>query len=67
MQHKPTADADVAATQLESKVFDPFAPPYNANLHVGDLKDEVSQEEYAILVSLINLSRKISLDFFFDI
>jgi ATP adenylyltransferase len=33
-----------------SKVYDPFTPPYNVNLHVGDLRDEESQEEFVVLV-----------------
>lgn len=33
------------------KVFDPFAPPYNVNLLIGDLKDEEAQEEFVVLVS----------------
>lgn len=35
------------------RAVDPFAPPYNENLYVGDLKDEYSGEEYAVLVRLI--------------
>jgi sulfate adenylyltransferase (ADP) / ATP adenylyltransferase len=31
---------------------DPFAPPYNPNLFVGELKDEDSEAEYAVLVRL---------------
>lgn len=34
----------------EGKVYDPFEPPYNINLHVGDLRDEESQEEFVVLV-----------------
>lgn len=31
---------------------DPFAQPYNPNLHLGDLADE-DGEEYAVLVSAL--------------
>lgn len=34
----------------KGKVFDPFTPPYNPNLYVGEIKDEESQEEFIILV-----------------
>lgn len=30
-------------------VVDPFAPPYNPNLHIGDLQDD-DGEEYVVLV-----------------
>lgn len=30
--------------------FDPFAPPYNENLYVSELKDEESNENFVILV-----------------
>jgi sulfate adenylyltransferase (ADP) / ATP adenylyltransferase len=35
----------------DGKKFDPFAPPYIPNLHLGDLKDEVEGDEYVVLVS----------------
>ncbi|KAI0093107.1 ATP adenylyltransferase-domain-containing protein [Irpex rosettiformis] len=31
------------------KKFDPFAPPYVPNLHIGELKDEQEGDEYVIL------------------
>ncbi len=30
---------------------DPFKPPYNPNLYVGELKDEEEGTEYVVLVS----------------
>ncbi len=44
------ADTGVALNASGGKAFDPFAPPYNQNLFVGELKDERSGEEYAVLV-----------------
>lgn len=41
----------VVAGQGDSgMVFDPFAPPYNTNLYVGELKADNSQEEFVVLV-----------------
>uniref|UniRef100_A0A8H7Y472 Uncharacterized protein n=1 Tax=Psilocybe cubensis TaxID=181762 RepID=A0A8H7Y472_PSICU len=37
--------------QKEKVKFDPFAPPYNANLLVGELTDEESKEEFIILLN----------------
>jgi ATP adenylyltransferase len=60
LQHKSAPKSQVDATDdaaqaiatggNESEVYDPFAPPYNIDLHVGDLKDEESQEEFVVLV-----------------
>ncbi|PPQ98785.1 hypothetical protein CVT24_003343, partial [Panaeolus cyanescens] len=57
LQHKPplppphfqpsTDSIDVA----KGKVIDPFAPPYNPNLYIGELKDEETQEEFVILLN----------------
>ncbi|KAG1799743.1 ATP adenylyltransferase-domain-containing protein [Suillus plorans] len=33
------------------KKYDPFAPPYVPNLHVGDLRDESSGTEYGVLLN----------------
>jgi len=30
---------------------DPFAPPYNSNLHVGDIRDEETLNEYVVLLN----------------
>ncbi|KAF8973074.1 ATP adenylyltransferase-domain-containing protein [Flammula alnicola] len=60
LQRKPTlpaphfdarVDAGIALHGNKGKEFDPFSPPYNANLYVGDLKDEESQEEFVILLN----------------
>jgi len=59
LQHKPApnsqadvaGDADIMTQGNGGKVFDPFAPPYNVNLLIGDLKDEEAQEEFVVLVS----------------
>ncbi|KAF8904429.1 ATP adenylyltransferase-domain-containing protein [Gymnopilus junonius] len=61
LQHKPALptphfsddliDSEITDHTPKGKKFDPFLPPYNNNLHVGDLKDEVSQEEFAILLN----------------
>jgi len=47
----PTDASGNAATQgKRSKRFDPFAAPYS-HLHVGDLKEEESQEEFIVLLN----------------
>jgi ATP adenylyltransferase len=33
-------------------IVDPFSPPYNANLFIGELKDQESEEEFVVLVCL---------------
>jgi len=38
-------------TPLKNKGGDPFEPPYNPNLHVGDLRDEDNAEDYAVLLN----------------
>jgi len=67
LQHKPAlptpdfagaADAGVAVHGNRGKVFDPFSPPYNANLFVGELKDNESEEEFVVLVNRIGLNSK---------
>jgi ATP adenylyltransferase len=50
-----TDDAAIA-TGGNGKKVDPFMP-YNINLHVGDLKDEESQEEFVVLVRKIVLPK----------
>ena len=55
LQHKPTlpappVDAGNAGIAGQGKVFDPFAPPYNTNLYVGELKHDESQDEFVVLV-----------------
>jgi len=44
------ADIGVALGGSGGKVLDPFAPPYNPNLHIGELKDEGSEEEFVVFV-----------------
>jgi ATP adenylyltransferase len=46
LQAKPKSDPDI--TKLGQKP-DPFAPPYNPNLYVGELRDE-DGDEYVVLV-----------------
>jgi len=58
LQHKPalptphldSVESTAAATPAGKKL-DPFAPPYNPQLHVGDLRDEEGGDEYAILLN----------------
>ncbi|KAJ7045808.1 ATP adenylyltransferase-domain-containing protein [Mycena alexandri] len=38
-------------TPLKNKGGDPFEPPYNPNLHVGDLRDEDNTEDYVVLLN----------------
>lgn len=44
-----TTATDVA--QDSDKKVDPFAPPYNDQLYVGDLKDEMTEEEFVVLLN----------------
>lgn len=53
LQKKPTKDTfetSQSDTKNEKKDFDPFTPPYNEKLYVGELIDEESLEEFVILV-----------------
>jgi len=45
------ADAGLGLSGNGGKVFDPFAPPYNANLYIGELKDQESEEEFVVLLN----------------
>ena len=47
----PTVDPPPSQA-LEKKLSDPFAPPYNENLYVGELKDDRCGEEYVVFVRL---------------
>ncbi|TFK44348.1 ATP adenylyltransferase-domain-containing protein [Crucibulum laeve] len=47
----PAADAGLAVQGDKGKAFDPFAPPHNPNLHVGDLRDDYNDEEYVVLLN----------------
>jgi ATP adenylyltransferase len=48
----PTPHFDLGTAECEKKKqSDPFKPPYNPNLYVGELKDEEEGTEYAVLVS----------------
>ncbi|KAF9567972.1 hypothetical protein CPC08DRAFT_757855 [Agrocybe pediades] len=60
LQHKPplptphfdkNADTEQALEGSNGKKFDPFAPPYNKNLYVGELKEEESGEEFVVLLN----------------
>ena len=57
LQKKPhldtvsVADDSLAAQGDKDKALDPFIPPYNPNLYVGELRDEGEDEEYVVLVS----------------
>jgi len=51
LQHKPTPKSLASSLENGGKIFDPFAPPYNVNLHVGDLREEESQEEFVVLLN----------------
>nr|GAT58563.1 predicted protein [Mycena chlorophos] len=53
LQNKPTLPTpDFAPQELhEKKKEDPFSPPYNPHLHVGDIRDEESGTEYAVLLN----------------
>ncbi|KAF8160758.1 ATP adenylyltransferase-domain-containing protein [Crassisporium funariophilum] len=64
LQHKPhlptphfnaATDAGLAVQGNRGKLFDPFAPPYNVNLHVGELRDEESQEEFVVLLNKFSI------------
>lgn len=44
------ADTGVALHASGGKAFDPFEPPYNKNLFVGELKEERFGEDYVVLV-----------------
>lgn len=56
LQNKPAPKfptdltGDAATQENGGKTFDPFAPPYT-NLHIGDLKEEESQEEFIVLLN----------------
>lgn len=56
LQQKPplsTPHFDLPSTEpVLSKPPDPFDPPYNPNLFLGELKDEEEGLEYAVLVSI---------------
>lgn len=67
LQKKPNLPSprfEVETTASEAAVdntkIDPFAPPYNPQLHVGDLKDELTEEEFVILVSFHEINPYIS-------
>jgi len=44
------ADASLGVQAAARRKYDPFAPPYNPNLHVGDLQDANGQA-YAVLLN----------------
>jgi len=50
--HLPTPHFTAqVGTPSEKKAFDPFEPPYNANLYVGELRDEDNAEDYVVLLN----------------
>ncbi|KAF8623098.1 hypothetical protein AX15_006509 [Amanita polypyramis BW_CC] len=53
LQRKPkTQDESLTDAPVQSnteKKFDPFAPPYNPNLHIGDIHNEETEDEYVVL------------------
>lgn len=58
MQKKPSeptphfdAEEDAKKVEKDSK-RDPFAPPYNENLYIGEVIDEEEDAEYVVLVRL---------------
>jgi len=54
LQHKPAVSSSLNAADAafdSGKVSDPFAPPYNPNLYVGEMKDDESQEEFVVLLN----------------
>ncbi|KAF7793886.1 hypothetical protein EIP86_005008 [Pleurotus ostreatoroseus] len=64
LQNKPTlptprfdSDADErrAALEQQGKRHDPFSPPYNSNLLLGDLKDEQEGDEYVVLFNKFSI------------
>lgn len=54
-QGQDAMDVDSDDKGKEKKILDPFAPPYNEKLYVGELKDEESEEEFVILVRFTSL------------
>ncbi|KAJ7217762.1 ATP adenylyltransferase-domain-containing protein [Mycena pura] len=54
LQNKPALPTPHFAAQdttLSKSKPDPFLPPYNPNLYVGELRDEDSAEEYVVLLN----------------
>ncbi|RDB24926.1 Diadenosine 5',5'''-P1,P4-tetraphosphate phosphorylase 2 [Hypsizygus marmoreus] len=49
LEADPSAKADLTVPN-EKKLVDPFTPPFNPNLHIGDLCDE-DGEEYVVLLN----------------
>lgn len=48
----PTVDGGLGVQGNKGRTFDPFEPPYNPNLYVGELRDEEEGVEYVVLVSM---------------
>ncbi|KAJ7268691.1 ATP adenylyltransferase-domain-containing protein [Mycena haematopus] len=52
LQNKPTLPTPHFTAQDDTKkAFDPFQPPYNHNLHIGELRDEDNAEDYVVLLN----------------
>ncbi|KAJ6625891.1 ATP adenylyltransferase-domain-containing protein [Mycena sp. CBHHK59/15] len=47
----PSTIAKHPESGIENNGHDPFEPPYNTNLYIGDLQDEDSKEDYAVLLN----------------
>ena len=41
----------VVESVTTEKLLDPFMPPYNKGLYVGELKDELEDKEYIVLLN----------------
>ncbi|TFL01463.1 HIT-like domain-containing protein [Pterulicium gracile] len=41
----------VVSSTTEEKPVDPFMPPYNKGLYIGELKDELEDKEYVVLLN----------------
>lgn len=50
LQKKPNTLVENASLVPSTKQ-DPFSPPYNPNLHIGDLQDEQTQDQYVVLLN----------------
>ena len=50
LQKKPeTQSVNAISAPVQS---DPFAPPYNPQLHIGDIRDGETMDEYVVLVHI---------------
>ncbi|KAK2464214.1 hypothetical protein APHAL10511_003671 [Amanita phalloides] len=53
LQEKPKAQnkasINAPGQSDEGRTYDPFAPPYNHNLHIGNIRDEETEDDYIVL------------------